>query len=187
MKVSDNLKGSLWDTETTFTLPPSDCPGDVQTSRRKSLWREKQPWRGVSTLTWEDISQKEIALFIYLFFLVRYSFRLPRWLSRKESACQCRSRRCPGFNGLGSFPGVRNGNPLQYSCLGTPMDSRAWQVTGHGLTELDTSERLSMRIVWFRNVVPVSVLNEKTLSYFTRQVLHWAILQVKFYILSGIG
>ena len=134
MKVSDNLKGSLWDTETTFTLPPSDCPGDVQTSRRKSLWREKQPWWGVSTLTWEHISQKRNC-FIYLFFLVKYSFGLPRWLSRKESACQCRSCRCPRFSGLGSFPGVGNGNPLQYACLGTPMDRRAWGVTGHGLTK----------------------------------------------------
>ena len=25
------------------------------------------------------------------------------------------------------------GNPLQYSCLGNPMDRRAWQVTVHGV------------------------------------------------------
>ena len=36
---------------------------------------------------------------------------------------------------LGSIPGLRrtpgegNGNPLQYSCLGNPMDRGAWQVT----------------------------------------------------------
>ena len=28
--------------------------------------------------------------------------------------------------GLGKSPGVGNGNPLQYSCLGNPIDSRAW-------------------------------------------------------------
>ena len=28
--------------------------------------------------------------------------------------------------GLG-FPGEGNGNPLQYSCLGNPMDRGAWQ------------------------------------------------------------
>ena len=28
--------------------------------------------------------------------------------------------------GLGRFPGERNGNPLQYSCLGNPMDRGAW-------------------------------------------------------------
>ena len=31
--------------------------------------------------------------------------------------------------GLGRPPGVGNGNPLQYSCLGNPMDRGAWQAT----------------------------------------------------------
>ena len=30
--------------------------------------------------------------------------------------------------------GRGNGNPLQYSCLGKPMDRGAWQVTVHGVT-----------------------------------------------------
>ena len=29
--------------------------------------------------------------------------------------------------GLGRSPGGGNGNPLQYSCLGNPMDGGAWQ------------------------------------------------------------
>ena len=28
--------------------------------------------------------------------------------------------------GLGRSPGVGNGTPLQYSCLGNPMDRGAW-------------------------------------------------------------
>ena len=28
--------------------------------------------------------------------------------------------------GSGRFPGERNGNPLQYSCLENPMDREAW-------------------------------------------------------------
>ena len=28
--------------------------------------------------------------------------------------------------GLERFPGEENGNPLQYSCLGNPMDRGAW-------------------------------------------------------------
>ena len=35
-------------------------------------------------------------------------------------------------------PEVGNGNPLQYSCLGNPMDRGAWWSTVHGVTELDT-------------------------------------------------
>ena len=37
--------------------------------------------------------------------------------------------------GSGRSPGGGNGNPLQYSCLGNPMDRRAWQATVHGVAE----------------------------------------------------
>ena len=30
------------------------------------------------------------------------------------------------ISGLGRFPGEGNGNPLQYFCLGNPMDKGAW-------------------------------------------------------------
>ena len=33
------------------------------------------------------------------------------------------------FPGLGRSPGGRNGNLLQYSCLGNPMDRGAWWAT----------------------------------------------------------
>ena len=33
--------------------------------------------------------------------------------------------------GLGRSPGEGNGNPLQYSCLGNPMDKGAWWATVH--------------------------------------------------------
>ena len=42
------------------------------------------------------------------------------------------------ISGSGKSPGEENGNPLQYSCLGNPMDRGAWQATIHGVTkELD--------------------------------------------------
>ena len=61
---------------------------------------------------------------------------LPRWLSGKESTCQ--RRRCPWMSGLGRSPGGGNGNPLQYSCLRSPMNREAWQTTVHGVTESQT-------------------------------------------------
>ena len=57
---------------------------------------------------------------------------LPRWLSGKESACTVRD--------VGSIPGSRrspgegNGNPLQYSYLGNPVDRGARRATVHRVT-----------------------------------------------------
>ena len=42
--------------------------------------------------------------------------------------------------GSGRSPGEGNGDPLQYSCLGNPMDRGAWQATVHGITESDRTE-----------------------------------------------
>ena len=49
-----------------------------------------------------------------------------------------------GTRDTGSIPvsgrslGVGNGNPLQYSCWGNPMDRKAWQATIHGVTKSQT-------------------------------------------------
>ena len=40
--------------------------------------------------------------------------------------------------GLGRSPGEGNGNPLQYSCLESPMDGRAWRATVHGFAKSQT-------------------------------------------------
>ena len=50
----------------------------------------------------------------------------------KESACNAGD---PGsIPGSGRSPGEENGNPLQYSCLGNPMDRGTWWATVHGVT-----------------------------------------------------
>ena len=41
-------------------------------------------------------------------------------------------------SGSGRSPGEGNGNPLQYFCLESPMDGRAWWATVHGVTKSQT-------------------------------------------------
>ena len=49
-----------------------------------------------------------------------------------------------GVRDLGLIPvlarssGRGHGNPLQYSCLGNPMDREAWRATVHGVTQSQT-------------------------------------------------
>ena len=63
---------------------------------------------------------------------------LPWWLSGKESACKAGDM--TSIPGSGRFPGEGNGNTLQYSYLGNPMDRGAWRATVHGVTKVsDTS------------------------------------------------
>ena len=38
----------------------------------------------------------------------------------------------------GKSPGEENSNPLQYSCLGNPMDREAWWATVHGVAKSRT-------------------------------------------------
>ena len=38
--------------------------------------------------------------------------------------------------GSGRSPREEKGNPLQYSCLGNPMDRGAWWATVHGVAKL---------------------------------------------------
>ena len=40
--------------------------------------------------------------------------------------------------GLGRSPGEGNGNPLQYSCLGNPMDRGTWLATVRGVAKSQT-------------------------------------------------
>ena len=63
----------------------------------------------------------------------------------KNLAASARDTREVGLiPGSGRSSREGNGNPLQYSCLGNPMDRGVWWVTTHGVAkELDMTEHLS--------------------------------------------
>ena len=55
--------------------------------------------------------------------------KLSWWFSSKEAACNAEEAGL--IPGMGRSPGEGNGNPLQYSSLGNPMDRGAWRATVH--------------------------------------------------------
>ena len=80
-------------------------------------------------------------------------FGLPCDSNGKESAGNVGD---PGLiPGSGRSPGEENGNPLQYSCLENSVDREVCQATVHGVSEWDTTERLTLLLLTY-NVVLVS-------------------------------
>ena len=77
--------------------------------------------------------------------------RLSSWMKRKQNSTLCYYEGFPGGSdnkesacnagdlcsipGSGRSPGEGNGHPLQYSCLGNPVDGGTWQATVHGVTK----------------------------------------------------
>ena len=62
-----------------------------------------------------------------------------QWLKKKtKNTLPTNAEDTGSIPGLGRFPGGGNGNPLQYSCLGNPMNAGAWRAAVHGVAkELD--------------------------------------------------
>ena len=92
----------------------------------------------------------------------------------KESACSAGD---PGSSpGLGRYPGEGNGNLLQHSCLGNPMDRGAWWATVPGvtkgsdmtMTKTTTNNSLKIWLFYVRYIMPlkkVHLLKIKSVSY----------------------
>ena len=95
------------------------------------------------------------------------------WLSGEESA---------GDTGLisrsGRSPGGENGNPLQYSCLGSPMDRGAWWATVHGVTERWMDIHYTYMCVLRCSVLsdslwPCRLLGSSVHGIFQTRILEW--------------
>ena len=62
--------------------------------------------------------------------ILMYTIGFPSGSVSKESACNAGD--LGSISGSGRSPGEGNGNPLQYPCLGNPMDRGTWRTTVHG-------------------------------------------------------
>ena len=83
------------------------------------------------------VQQSESVIHIHILFtLFGGSGGFPGGSDGKESTCNSGD---PGLiPGLGRYPGERNVNPLQYSCLENSMgiqDKKAWRVPAHRVAE----------------------------------------------------
>ena len=66
------------------------------------------------------------------------SLGLLRWfnsLKKQKNVCLPIQETWVRSLGWEGYPGGGNGNPLQYSCLGNPMDRGAWRATVHGVAK----------------------------------------------------
>ena len=68
----------------------------------------------------------------------------------KESTCNAGD--AGSIPGLGRFPQKGIGYPLQYLYLENSMDRGAWLAIVRGVAQLDTTERLSIKILWNNRV-----------------------------------
>ena len=79
--------------------------------------------------------------------LLPYRTWLPWWLSGEKSAWNAGD--VGSIPGSGRSPGEENGNLVQYSCLGNPMDRGALQATVHQVTkaqmQLSTHARVTSK------------------------------------------
>ena len=83
--------------------------------------------------------------------------------------------------GEGRSPGEGNGNPHQYSCLGNPMDRKAWWVTVQGVTESRTRRSNQATAVFSLYTTLISVCIVLNYSYMFKCELFNALFFKKFF------
>ena len=71
-----------------------------------------------------------------MFIILIYKLSQVALAVKNTPANEADIRNSGSIPGLGRSSGEGNGNPIQYSCLGNPMDRGAWQAIVHGVTKV---------------------------------------------------
>ena len=83
-------------------------------------------------MSWE-IGLDTYTLLVIIKWRTNENLGLPWWLSGKEPSCNAGDM--GSIPKSGRSPGEGRGNPLQYYCLGSPMNRGAWRATVHGVSK----------------------------------------------------
>ena len=89
-------------------------------------------YHDIKELKLQKIGMSNIAINIFLTHTLHMAIGFPGGSVSKETACNAGD--LGSIPGSGRSPRQGNGNPLQNSCLGNPMDRGAWWATVHGVT-----------------------------------------------------
>ena len=86
------------------------------------------------------------------------SLKLPRWLSvvKNPPANAGDTGDRGSIPVSGRCPGGGHGNPLQYSCLESPMDRGAWWATVHGVTNSRMQQHAHTHFTKKENILRVA-------------------------------
>ena len=90
--------------------------------------------------------------------------------------------------GSGRSPGEGNGNPLQYSCLGNPVDRGAWQGAAHGATKSWTEHACTSKenIASFFRSMQGALTNPALLEWWVNVKLKYK-SSLRVYVQLGVG
>ena len=118
-----------------YSLDLARFPGQVGfvAFRFKWDWRsvpysplDLDEWRWMNNWTWRHYFENNWPSWASSVHL-QIKLMQKEWLSGKEFACSAADIGHVGLiPGLAKAPGEGNGSPLQYSCLGNPMDRGGW-------------------------------------------------------------
>ena len=108
--------------------------------------REEGRRRKGSGFGYDGVAQGILGMgFFCVFTIMVTQIRTQNKISGKQASTQgfpcgsdgkeatCNAGDLGSTSGSGRSPGRGNGNPLQYSCLGSSMDRGAWWATVHGV------------------------------------------------------
>ena len=90
--------------------------------------------------------------------------------SGTEPAGQCRRyKNIALISGWGRSPGEGNGNPLQHSCLESPIDPGAWQPTVHRVAQRQTRLNAQQSIFWLDDSYATVYIGQNFLNFVLKE------------------